>query len=314
MSFKAKDLSNYTVFLKQNDLTAVLGTSAHDKGIYTFTPIVAFTPGKTYEIRKSGKIVGSFTVDRILKEKKPQLVAIYPSLDTVPQNLLKMYFVFSEPMQHSKSAFDFISVFDTTIQEETKIFLEMQTELWNKERTQLTLWLDPGRIKTDLIPNREKGLPLLQNHTYSIVIDSLWTSAQGLTLSKKYSKTLQVVEKDVQRPNPYSWDIIVPKKESLNPLEIHFDEPLDAVLILETIQFKNSKGELLQGALSLLESEFKLHFKPIERWTAGKYSIHVNPVLEDLAGNNLKRLFDTDISNQKNVSEKIEDTLSFAIK
>ena len=40
------------------------------------------------------------------------------------------------------------------------IFLDLQPELWNKERTILTLWLDPGRIKRDLQPNKKLGLPL----------------------------------------------------------------------------------------------------------------------------------------------------------
>ena len=32
-------------------------------------------------------------------------------------------------------------------------FLDLQPELWNDDATELTLWLDPGRIKLDLIPN-----------------------------------------------------------------------------------------------------------------------------------------------------------------
>ena len=39
-------------------------------------------------------------------------------------------------------------------------FLDLQPELWNAEGTVLTLWLDPGRIKRDLIPNKELGIPL----------------------------------------------------------------------------------------------------------------------------------------------------------
>ncbi|MEM9076035.1 MAG: Ig-like domain-containing protein [Bacteroidota bacterium] len=314
VSFKVEGQSDYVVFLKQSDLTPVLGTMTHDTQAYTFIPVVAFTPGKTYDIRKNGHTIESFTIDNPRKGEKPELVAIYPSLDTVPQNLLKMYFVFSEPMQHSRRALDFIKVFDNTIQEETDVFLEMQTELWNKEHTQLTLWLDPGRIKTDLIPNREKGLPLLQNHLYTILIDSLWKSAKGHSLSKKYTKTFHVLEKDLKRPTVDSWNVVVPQKGGQSPLEIYFDEPLDAILTKETIQITNSEGESLSGVLSLSENEFKLEFKPIEKWTAGKYSIYVDPVLEDLAGNNLQRLFDTDISTQTNSAERQNNILNFMIE
>ncbi|WP_435622528.1 Ig-like domain-containing protein [Flagellimonas sp.] len=312
VNFEAEKSQEYKVFLTQNDLVPILGTYSHNNGIYTFTPVVAFTSGQTYDIRKNGKPIASFTIDKSSSEKAPELLAIYPSFDTVPQNLLKMYFVFSEPMQHSKSALDFIRVFDNTTQKETDVFLEMQTELWNKEHTRLTLWLDPGRIKTDLIPNREKGLPLLQNHNYTISIDSLWTSAQGNSLSKKYHRTISVVGKDLQRPNPKLWDIIVPEINTRNPLEIHFNEPMDAILVLETIQIRNSKDQTLEGTISLSENESKLVFKPIEKWTLGTYSIHVNPVLEDLAGNNLERLFDTDLQNATTI-QKIDNTLTFDV-
>ena len=314
VSFSTEKQLDLAVFLAQSNSTPVLGTLIQDKQSYTFTPIVAFTSGATYEIRKNEDVVGSFTIDGPSDEKRPELIAIYPSLDTVPQNLLKMYFVFSEPMQHSRRALDFIQVFDNTTQEETDVFLEMETELWNKERTQLTLWLDPGRIKTDLTPNREKGLPLLQNHSYTIFIDSLWKSAEGHSLSKEYNKTLHVVEKDSQKPNLDLWDIIVPEKGSQSALEIHFNEPMDAVLSLETIQIKNSKGESIKGTFSLSENEFNLKFKPVEKWIVGKYSIDVDPVLEDLAGNNLQRLFDTDLSNQANTPKRQKNTLHFTIE
>nr|WP_298998970.1 Ig-like domain-containing protein [uncultured Allomuricauda sp.] len=314
VAFETEESPGYALYLKKNNLSPILGDLTCEKETCTFIPIVPFTAGQTYEIRKNKKLIGSFTIDRFRKQKNPELIAIYPSVDTVPQNLLKMYFVFSQPMQHSKSALDFISVFDNTLQKESDIFLEMQTELWNKEHTRLTLWLDPGRIKTDLIPNREKGPPLLQKHRYTISIDSLWTSEQGYPLARKYIKTLNVVGKDSQRPNPKLWDVNIPRANTKNPLEIRFNEPMDAVLILETIQVKNREGELMEGTFSLLENELKLEFKPKEKWVPGKYSVHVNPVLEDLAGNNLERLFDTDLSDNSVDTKSTENTLNFSIE
>ncbi|WP_146129910.1 Ig-like domain-containing protein [Flagellimonas meridianipacifica] len=314
VEYETEESSGYTFHLKQNDQSPILGNLTCEKGTCTFIPIVAFTAGQTYEIRKNKKTIESFTIDHSSKQKNPELIAIYPSMDTVPQNLLKMYFVFSHPMQHSKSALDFISVFDNTAQKESDIFLEMETELWNKERTRLTLWLDPGRIKTDLIPNQEKGPPLLQKHCYTISIDSLWTSEQGYPLTRKYVKMLNVVGKDLQRPNPKLWEVNIPKENTQNPLEIRFNEPMDAVLILETIQVKNREGELIEGTFSLLENELKIEFKPEEKWILGNYSVHVNPVLEDLAGNNLERLFDTDLSDNSMDTKSTENILNFSIE
>ena len=276
VSFKAGQSLKYSLFLKQNDLAPILGESTYNKGIYTFTPVVAFTAGEEYEVLENGKLIASFRVKRSSMEKAPELVAIYPSSDSVPQNLLKMYFVFSEPMQYSKSALDFITVYDNTAQKEVDVFLEMQTELWNQKHTRLTLWLDPGRIKTDLIPNREKGLPLLQNHSYTILIDSLWTSAQGQSLNKKYSKRLNVLGKDTQRPNPRSWNVIVPKSNTATPLEIYFNEPMDAILALETIQIRNSEmAKSLEGTvLAFKKTNQNLRIQArLQNGTLGKYSV-----------------------------------------
>ena len=102
VNFKGEESSEYSVFLRKNDLAPILGTFTSEKGIYTFTPVVAFTFGETYDVNKNDKHIGSFTLDKLSIGAAPELIAIYPSSDTVPQNLLKMYFVFSEPMQHSK--------------------------------------------------------------------------------------------------------------------------------------------------------------------------------------------------------------------
>ena len=90
VQFKARESADFRVFLKQNDLAPILGSIEQDDDVYTFTPIVAFSQNETYEIRENGKLLGSFTIDPTNRGLHPELIAIYPSLDTVPQNLLKM--------------------------------------------------------------------------------------------------------------------------------------------------------------------------------------------------------------------------------
>jgi len=161
-----------------------------------FRPIVPFDKGKTYEIRYQKKTIGEFSIRATKNTVKPTITAIYPSRDTVPENLLKMYLVFSKPMQEVQNALDFIEVYNVTDAVNTSIFLELQNELWNKEHTELTLWLDPGRIKTDLIPNRNHGLPLEAGKEYKITVSTEWTDAQNNKLDKVYVKKLYVDQKD----------------------------------------------------------------------------------------------------------------------
>ncbi len=311
--FPNKDIEDYDVFLKANDISPVLGTFHHEHGNTTFTPVIPFSKGEVYEIRHCGNLHGHFTIDRNEQSPRPELVAIYPSIDTLPQNILKLYLEFSEPMQHVKSALDFIQIHDNSVDREVNVFLELESELWNEEHNRLTLWFDPGRIKTDLIPNKKKGPPLLTGHEYTIGISSKWQSAAGIPLQKTYTKHFHVIEKDIQRPNPELWHLTIPERNTFNQMQIDFNESMDAILALETIKIHNDRGEKVSGMFNLADNEHKLLFEPTKKWEKGKYHLLIDPVLEDLAGNNLERLFDTDLSKSDPV-ENLSKNLVFYIK
>lgn len=277
--------------------TPVFGKLSSTGNQYTFTPVVPFTEQQTYEIRVGGKPLVEFLVpSRQRIGTIPELTHIFPSTDTVPENLLKMHFHFSTPMQEVGRALDFITVTEDSSGTVVDVFLEMETELWNKAHDQLTLWLDPGRIKTDLIPNREKGLPLTEGKSYTIKIDSRWKAANGNPLGSGYTKRLQVIARDSQRPSVKDWQLQVPKKNTRHALQIGFNGALDAELAQEAISVTYAAGGIVEGTYKLLENESVLAFAPDANWSAGSYQILVEGHLEDLAGNNLDRLFDTDVT------------------
>ncbi len=305
--------NDFSVHLKDNK-TAVLGDFSLDKGAHTFTPIIPFSGGQEYQLNHLDKTMASFIAENNTITEIPELAAIYPTTDTVPENMLKMYFVFSKPMQEVGKSLDFIKVFNKITNKEVEVFLELETELWNREHTILTLWLDPGRIKTDLIPNKEKGLPILESNEYIITIDNNWKDAGGNTLKQEYSKNLYVIKRDAKNPSVNDWEITIPKKETTNPLIIDFKESLDAILAQETIQIYNAENELVLGELRLKNNEQILEFESIGNWHKGNYFIIVESRLEDLAGNNLNHLFDVDLEN--NTSHEVQTetkTIQFTI-
>lgn len=300
---------NAKVFLSTNLDTPVLGFYSFDGSYYTFEPVVPFSAGATYVLQEEGVQKSSFAVNKHVNIQAPELIAIYPSTNTVPENLLKMYFQFSKPMQEVGSALDFIKVTNNTTKKEVDVFLELNTELWNKEHTRLTLWLDPGRIKTDLIPNREKGLPILRGNEYTLTIDSNWGDANGNTLSKSYQKTFNVVERDAKKPNIEEWNLLV----NLDVLTIHFNEPLDGVLASKSFQVKNSNNEIVVGDFELVNHEQTLKFQPEYPFALGEYSLVVESKLEDLAGNNLNHPFDNDLTKKEGQNISEFKTLKFTV-
>ncbi|WP_339704667.1 Ig-like domain-containing protein [uncultured Kriegella sp.] len=300
-----KDIDNLGLFLKKELKIPVLGSLVNvGSNKYSFIPVIPFTDGQTYSLRAGKRTIGSFTVSDNLNKTVPEILDIYPNTDTVPENLLKMYFRFSQPMQEVGHVLDFIKVVDETEGAVKEIFLEMESELWNKRHDLLTLWLDPGRIKTDLIPNRERGMPILKGHHYTIHIDSNWRSAEGLPLKHPYKKTLIVTQRDTKKPAIKNWTIDLPNADSRQPLSLLFSEPMDAVLSSEAIVIYDGSGNRLPGDLEVVKGEKKILFTPKNNWKTESYKIIVEAILEDLAGNNLNRLFDENISvkSKNNIS------------
>ena len=269
----------------------------------------------SYELKIDNKTLTEFTINQPEENaEKARVLAIYPSRDTVPENLLKIYLAFSKPMQEVHAALDFIEVYNITKDEPTDIFLPLQNELWNQEHTELTLWLDPGRIKRDLIPNREKGQPLEQGSSYRISIDQQWQDAQGNYLEKDTIKEFYVKERDSKKPNVNNWNLQIPKKETLGTLVISLGEAMDAMLLKETLVIRSADNKQVVGSFKLSRKEQELIFQPIIIWKTGDYHLLIKSKLEDLAGNNMNHLFDKDLLSKDTYPDTEFKSLFFTIK
>ncbi|WP_299317257.1 Ig-like domain-containing protein [uncultured Maribacter sp.] len=310
----SEDTNVYDIFVKGVSTTPMLGTFTQDQGKIVFEPVIPFSNGGFYELKKEAHTILEFEIEA-KKTKAPALLSIYPSNDSVPENLLKIYFVFSQPMQAVGKMTDYITVYNKTDGKDATVFLELENELWNAKHTQLTLWLDPGRIKRDLIPNKEKGLPLQEGKEYEISISDELKGANGMTLSTIYTKTLSVISRDTQKPSSKNWEINPPKSATKDALTINFNEALDAILLKESFLIKGSNNEIVTGNYNIGSNENQLIFKPDTIWKIGNYKIKVDPILEDLAGNNLKHLFDQNISLKTTDKKTVnEQTMTFSIE
>lgn len=302
-------LGKVKIFLKSNSETPVLGDLKKIGNRTVFEPIIPFNSGSTYVIFQNQKPVIEFNIKEKINVKSPELIAIFPSSDTVPENLLKMYFQFSKPMQEVGNALDYITITDNTTGKEVDVFLELNSELWNKEHTLLTLWLDPGRIKTDLIPNKTLGLPILKNHNYTLTIDKNWKDADGIVLKQMYTKTFTVTNRDSENPKVASWKLEVSPKT----LTIYFNESLDEILTKEVFSIKNKNDVYVSGHFEILEDASVLKFYPKKPFENGKYNIIVESKLEDLAGNNLNHPFDTNLIETNSEVKTEFKTRSFRV-
>ena len=135
--------------IKAGDRASVLGEFKIEGDEVIFEPLVPFTEGLEYAIMLGDSAIGNIRVPGG-NYGPSELLSIYPTQDTLPENLLKLYFEFSQPMVEGTSL-DHITLIRSDGDTMKGTFLDLHPELWNAESTVLTLWLDPGRIKRDLI-------------------------------------------------------------------------------------------------------------------------------------------------------------------
>ncbi len=278
---------------KTNNGTAILGDIEAQEGDIIFRPLVPFTHGLAYDVLYNDKVVSSIQIPSVSNAAAPLIKDIYPTSDTLPENLLKLYIQFSQPMQEGISL-QHIALLDEHKDTMQATFLDLQPELWNEDRTILTLWLDPGRIKRDLIPNKKMGNPLKSGSSYTLIVSNNWKSAAGLALQQTFTKQFVVTERDGTSPDINQWKILLPAAATNQPLQVFFNEPLDYFLLQETIQVMDNLNNKVAGKLVIDKEEKSIKFIPADNWHKGVYTIQVQSILEDAAGNNLNRLFDRD--------------------
>ncbi|NND31488.1 MAG: hypothetical protein HKN76_02775 [Saprospiraceae bacterium] len=276
-----------------------------------FTPVLPFTPNLSYDVWLDGEKIESF-IPAGAKGEKTSVLRIFPTTDTVPANLLKIYISFSSVMGEHFSE-DFISVTNQFGDFLDNIFLPLKPELWNEHHDMLTLWLDPGRIKRELGPNKHWGNPLEEGSSYTIHLSSSWKDKNGRSLDQRYVKTIIAKKSDRVRPDISRWKILAPESSTKQTLEIEFDGPMDYILAKECL-FVKRDGKEVPGITELDSSQMTWYFSAEESWAKGIYEIEVESRLEDLAGNNLNRLFDEEIKPGKQLPAEETYSRFFVIK
>jgi hypothetical protein len=298
--------------LNDTTRTAILGDYII-KDAVVFEPLLPFARGSTYAIFVKDKKLAEFPIPAVDTGDAPRIVASYPQLDTVPENLLKIYIQFSHPMMESRSA-NFVRLVKNGTDTLHDAFLDLQPELWNEDRTVITIWLDPGRIKRDLQPNLKLGAPLRQSEKYRLIVSKQWKDTEGRELEKEHTWSFVTTLRDSISPDVDKWKMQLPKALSKEPLLIHMNESMDHFLLMESLQVTDKNGATVKGAFSHPVKDRMASFTPDEPWMSGNYTLRIASKLEDLSGNNLNRPFERDLLKTKQPSTQTHYNKNFVIE
>lgn len=263
-----------------------------------FTPRFGFEPGMKYVATlrlvdgASKPVRYEFEVKRDEPGEPTRLQAIYPSAAVIPENQLKFYLQFSAPMsrgevyKHVRLVHEGHGLVDLP-------FLEIGEELWDPTGTRLTLLIDPGRIKQGVKPREDIGPVFEMGEKYLLQVDRGWKDAAGRPLKDDTMRRFVVGRPATGALDPKTWKIKAVKEGSRDPLLVRFPAPLDRALLERTL-WVDRDGDEVAGKASVFGQEDGWTFTPAAAWKAGEYSLVVDTVLEDLAGNRIGSAFEVD--------------------
>lgn len=280
--------------------TPIAGRYQLDNQTISFTPTFDFVAGQDYVIRVvEGEHSSKLTAFKLTPKTPvtaPTVTAVYPSGESLPENVLRFYIHFSTPMQ-PHVAFDHIKLVDAAGNIDDAAFMRFKQELWNADRTRLTLLMDPGRIKRGVATNERLGAALHAGQDYKLVIDGGWQTANGGQSLVRFEKSFHVTAALRTLPNIDNWQITAPKIGSEQALKIAFDRPFDYELLRSKIHVLTPNGEIIQGNITTEDNESTWLFHPETTWQNEQITVVIDATLEDVAANNFKDLLDHSVAD-----------------
>ncbi len=290
----------------QPSVPAVAGRFEVERDGVFFVPRFAFADGVSYSLLIHAPDEGcpeTWTIQRLSRAvaHSARVLAIYPTTEILPLNLLRVYVHFSDRMSEGFAARAIRVIREDTGETLENVFLPPEPELWDAERRRLTMLLDPGRIKRGLVPNLEWGYPLVEGSTVSIAIDLAFRDAAGQPLKEATRRSFTVGPALRTRIDPRRWQLTAPLAGSRTPLLANFDRPLDHGLLLHSLSIQGPNGDTTDGTADIGPCEQSWSFTPAVPWASGEHNLVVEPRLEDVAGNTTVRVFDRDISRPEDI-------------
>ncbi|MEM9670059.1 MAG: hypothetical protein AAF950_14145 [Pseudomonadota bacterium] len=224
-------------------------------------------------------------------EPAVQVSEIYPTANSIPSNILRFYIYFDAPMQ-TETVFPEIKLKDDGGNDIDDVFLENRYDLWSRDGRRLTLLLNPGRVKTGITANEQFGNALEKDRRYNLTVGTGVLSADGCGMSAPFSKSFVATNADTASPSPMRWELQTPVSGSRDKLQVRLDGIHDHVSLAYRVRVQTLSGDQVAGRISVSIGESEWHFTPSTPWQDAEYSLVVDPLLEDVAGNRLNELFD----------------------
>jgi hypothetical protein len=222
--------------------------------------------------------------------RTPTVLGIFPGAETLPENLLRLYVLFSEPMQRGCVERE-IAMLMADGRCAPDVLYRAPVELWDSSMRCLTILLDPGRLKRGVGPNRALGPPLAEGTEYVLSVGAGMTGASGAPLKDGAIKRFRTGGAVREPVAVVQWTVAAPRAGTRDALVLTFPRALDWAMLHHAIDVTQD-DDVLQGTCEVGTGETTWRFAPSSSWAPGRYRIRVAADLEDSCGNDLRAAFD----------------------
>jgi hypothetical protein len=255
-----------------------------------------------------------FSFRREMTAVETEVRQVFPSNDLLPENLLRFYVRFSNPMQRGRAA-DNIEIFGPDGRPVPDVLYRAPVELWDSSMTCLTILLDPGRLKRGVGPNRMLGPPLRAGQRYTLAVGPGMIDMLGRPLRKGFTKSFNASEAIREPVAIDKWTIRPPENGSRQSLQLVVPRQLDWAQLWRSIIVASESGQPIGGRIDVDAGETQWRFTPDTPWKEGGYSVRVSSDLEDVCGNTPYGPFDGPIRSADDVALQAADrSIAFEVK
>ena len=261
----------------------------------TFLPMFPLEPGRAYLVRAEWRGARAQDVVRVPPKAAGdpvRITAVHPALEGIPENVLRLYIHFSGSMGGGVGP-DHVRIVGAEGREVVDPFLPVAGEFWNADHTRFTLFFDPGRVKTGILPNERMGRPLQRGKRYVLIIDGTWKDASGRPLADGRTYSFTPGPAITAALDPYAWPIAAPRAGSRDPFLVRFPHALDHALLQRALAIE-AGGRPVDGAFEVPAGEREWRFIPAQPWAAVPHDLVVLSILEDPSGNRIGRAFESE--------------------
>jgi len=284
-----------TVFPGTGGWPPMAGRLDQDGPDWCFVPRFAFLDGTSYTVMVEGTPAAVLVRARPERPAVTEVTGIRPTAAEVPVNLLRLYVWFSAPMSEGYAAGQ-VRIARDDGSSVPGALLPSEHELWDGSRRRLTVLLDPARIKRGLPGHQQAGYPLRSGQPFRLVVGDGFRDAQGLPLRSPAERRYEVGGEERRHVDPAAWALAVPPAGTREPLRVTFGRPLDHGLLGRCLQVRGPGLAPVDGTARTGPGERSWSLAPNRAWAAAVHHLVVDPVLEDLAGNSVSRVFDRDLT------------------